>query len=90
MELMKQLGVPTWLYWEISIGKIIGGLLLILPFIAKKLKEWTYVALGIDFISATIALNAVGGIGLKAFSPLLFFFVLLVSYLSYHKLNATN
>ncbi len=87
---MKQLGVPMWLYWEISYGKILGALLLILPFVSKRIKEWVYVALGIDFISAVVALNASTGISAKNFSPLIFLVVLAVSYYCFHKLNCTD
>ena len=51
---MHHLGLPDWFRWEVSIGHIIGGILLIIPF-HKRIKEWVYVGFGIDFISATIA-----------------------------------
>ena len=76
-EGMRHLGLPEWFRWEVSIGHIIGGILLIVP-INKRFKEWVYVAFGIDFISAFISANA--------FSPLILLFLLIVSYIYYHKL----
>ena len=53
-EGMRHLGLPDWFRWEVSIGHLIGGILLVVP-IHKRIKEWVYVAFGIDFISAFIA-----------------------------------
>ncbi len=85
-EGMRHLGLPDWFRWELSIGHIIGGILLIIP-IPKRLKEWVYVAFGIDFISAFIAYMSVDGLGSTVFSPLLMMGLLIVSYVYYHKLN---
>jgi hypothetical protein len=82
---IKHLGLPVWFHSEITIGKCIGGLILVLPFIPKWLKEWAYVALGIDMLSAVIALLSVDGLALNSFSPLVAFGILLVSYVCYHK-----
>ncbi|WP_219225135.1 DoxX family protein [Pedobacter antarcticus] len=81
------LGLPLWFHWELGIAKFIGGIILIVPFFPKRLKEWTYVAFGIDFISAFIAILAVDGAGGMWYSPIVVFIILLVSYSSYHKLN---
>ena len=83
---MHHLGVPEWFRWEVSIGHIIGGLLLILP-AGKRLKEWNYVALGIDYISATIAYLSVDGANANSFSPLISLALLIISYVYFHKLN---
>lgn len=90
IEGAKHLGIPLWFHTEITIGKFIGGLLLILPFIPKRLKEWTYVALGIDMLSAVIGLVSVDGPTPNSFSPLLAFAILLGSYICYHKMIGTN
>jgi hypothetical protein len=82
---VKHLGLPLWFHSEITIGKFIGGLIIVLPFIPKRLKEWVYVAMGIDMLSAVIALISVDGITLNSFSPLIAFGILLVSYICYHK-----
>jgi len=84
-EGMRHLGLPEWFRWEVSIGHIIGGILLIVP-INKRFKEWVYVAFGIDFISAFIAYLSIDGISANAFSPLILLFLLIVSYIYYHKL----
>ena len=86
IDAMHHLGVPEWLRWELSIGHIIGGLLLIIP-VGWRLKEWNYVALGIDYISATIAYVSVDGLVSSSFQPLTSLAILIVSYVYYHKIK---
>lgn len=83
---MHHLGVPEWFRWELNIGHVIGGLLLIIP-VGMRLKEWTYVALGIDNISAFIALFSIDGAVPTSFEPLVSLAILIVSYVSYHKIK---
>ena len=82
----RHLGLPEWFRWEVSIGHIIGGILLLVP-INKRIKEWVYVAFGIDFISATIAYLSVDGFGMNALFPVTMFGLLVVSYIYYHKIQ---
>jgi len=81
------LGLPMWFHWELSIGKFIGGLILILPFMSDRIKEWAYVAFGIDFISAFIAILAVDGSKGQWYLPVIFLLILIVSYIYFHKLK---
>ncbi len=87
---MKHLGLPIWFSYEISIGKFIGGLILLFPFIPNRIKEWAYVAVGIDMLSAVVAMVAVDGAVPKSFAPLIAFAILLLSYISYHKIQSSK
>jgi len=87
IESIKHLGLPLWFHYELGIGKFIGGLIVLIPFFPKRLKEWAYVALGIDMLSAVIGLASVNGLVPMSFAPLIAFAILLVSYLSFHKLQ---
>lgn len=84
------LGLPLWFHYELGIAKFIGGLLLILPLFPKWLKEWVYVAFGIDFISAMIAIIAVDGLTGMWYSPLVAFILLVISYRTYHKMQQNH
>lgn len=86
IEGTRHLGLPEWFRWELNIGHIIGGLGLILP-VGKRIKEWIYVALGIDYISAMIAHLSIDGPLLSSFSPLITMVLLIVSYICYHKIK---
>ena len=83
--------IPRYLALEISIGQLIGLVLLIVPAVPKRFKEWAYVGFGIMYISALVAHIAVGDpfipFGLMA---VLFFGLLLASYISFHKLQAAK
>lgn len=86
---MHHLGLPEWFRWEVSIGHIIGGFFLIIP-VGQRLKEWTYAALGIDYISAAIAYVSIDGAVLNSFQSLISLLLLIVSYVCYHKLKKGN
>lgn len=90
-ELAKQgishLGYPDYFRIELSIGKIIGGLLLIIPMIPARFKEWAYVGFGLDFISAFIGHVVVDGFDGQAVFPLVMLIILVVSYIYFHKLK---
>jgi hypothetical protein len=91
IEGSKHVLIPRYLSIEISIGQLIGLVLLIVPAIPKRFKEWAYVGFGIMYISALVAHLAVGDpfipFGLMA---VLFFGLLLCSYISFHKLEAAK
>ena len=87
IEGTQHLGMPHWFHEELGIGKFIGGLILILPMIPARIKEWAYVAFGIDIISATIGHLSVDGPVLMSFEPILIFAILLVSYIYFHKMR---
>ncbi|MBP7806315.1 DoxX family protein [Candidatus Gracilibacteria bacterium] len=90
IEMFNHLGVGAdWFRWELEAAKTIAGLILLAPFIKGRIKEWAYVGLGIDFISAGIALGAVDGIA-AGVPILLFVAILAVSYISYHKIQGTK
>lgn len=83
---MHHLGLPDWFRWELSIGHIIGGILLIIP-IHKRIKEWVYVGFGIDFISAFIAYASIEGLSGNIVSPLIMLVLLIISYSCYLKIT---
>ncbi len=83
--------IPRYLGLEVSIGQLIGLVLLIVPAVPARVKEWAYVGFGIMYLTAFIAHMAIG----DSFVPfgmmaLLFFGLLLASYISFHKLQAAK
>jgi hypothetical protein len=80
--------IPRYLALEVSIGQLIGLVLLVVPAIPKRLKEWAYVGYGIMYLTALNAHIAVG----DSFIPfgmmsVLLFSLLICSYVSFHKLQ---
>lgn len=90
-ELAKQgiahLGYPPYFGNALVVFKILGALTLIIPQISKRIKEWAYAGFAIDFIFASISHFAVDGMDFQSFFPVIFLGILVVSYISYHKLN---
>ena len=88
IEGANHLLIPRYLGLEVSIGQLIGLVLLIVPVVPARFKEWAYVGYGIMYITALVAHIAVG----DAFIPfgimsVIFFGLLLTSYISFHKLQ---
>ena len=86
IEGIRHLGYPDYFRVQLTIFKIIGGILLIVPQVPKRLKEWAYVGFGINFISAAIGHAVVDGVDAQTFLPLFILAVLIISYTFYHRL----
>src|SRR5436190_384886 len=54
MGAFRHLGFPDYFRFELAIAKVLGVLVLLIPQIPPKLKEWAYAGFGITFISASI------------------------------------
>ena len=78
------LGFPDYLRQELGIAKLIAAVLIILPMVPLRVKEWAYVGLGITFISAFIAHAAVDGAA-TGIAPLVSLALLVASYIYLHK-----
>ena len=87
IEGTKHLGIPRWLGLEVSIGQLIGLVLLIVPAVPARYKEWAYVGFGIMYLTAANAHISVGDPMGNTFMAIVFFGLLLVSYISFHKLQ---
>jgi len=86
----EHLGFPDYFRMELGIAKVIGALVLILPMVSSKLKEWAYAGFGIVLISASVAHIAVGDSVVNAIVPVVFLGILSVSNVFYYKLKLQN
>ena len=90
-ELAKQgishLGYPDYFRVMLTVFKVLGVLVLILPRINTRFKEWAYAGFAIDFICAATSHWVVDGFGGEVIFPLVVFVLLAVSYVCYHRLN---
>ncbi len=89
-EGIRHLGYPDYFGSALLVFKILGVLALIIPQIPKRIKEWAYAGFAYDFIFASISHFSVDGIGFQGFFPLIVMAILVVSYISYHKLNSSS
>jgi hypothetical protein len=90
-ELAKQgishLGYPDYFRVALTVFKVIGSVLLVLPAVKGRLKEWVYAGFGFDFIFAAISHWAVDGFGGQTIFPLVVLGILAVSYIFYNKIR---
>lgn len=89
-EGIRHLGYPEYFGNALVVFKVIGALLLLIPQVPKRVKEWAYAGFAFDFIFAGISHFAVDGLDFQSFFPFLFLGLLVLSYLSYHKINSPS
>jgi hypothetical protein len=87
-EGIRHLGYPEYFGNALVAFKIIGVLILVLPRLNQRIKEWAYAGFTFDFVFASISHGAVDGLSGQTFFPWIALFILGLSYRSYHKLNA--
>lgn len=80
----SHLGFPDYFRQELGIAKIIGALVIVLPLVPLRVKEWAYAGLAITFFSAFLAHAAVDGAS-TGIAPLISLVLLVVSYIFLHK-----
>ena len=79
-EAFAHVGYPQQLRVILGIAKPLGAIALIVPDMVK-LKEWAYAGFTFAWISAFIA-HYLAKDGAKAFAPLVFLVILVISYLT--------
>lgn len=86
-EGIRHLGYPEYFGVVLTVFKVLGTLVLIIPQVSKRIKEWAYAGFVYDFVFASISHWAVEGFSFQVIFPLIILGILLVSYFYYHKLN---
>ncbi|MBG9376051.1 DoxX family protein [Panacibacter sp. DH6] len=88
-ELAKQgfsyLGYPDYFRVMLTVFKVAGAILLVLPVVKGRVKEWVYAGFAFDFICAAASLTIVGGLSAAIIFPLVMLLILVASYVAYHK-----
>lgn len=86
-EGIRHLGYPEYFGNALVVFKILGVLILIIPQIPKRFKEWAYAGFTFNFIFAAISHGFVDGINVQTFFPFIILGVLMLSYVYYHRLQ---
>ncbi len=89
-EGIRHLGYPEYFGTMLVVFKVLGTLALIIPQVPARIKEWAYAGFVFDFIFACGSHWAVDGFGGQTIFPLIVLAILLVSYVTYHKLQGTK
>jgi predicted enzyme related to lactoylglutathione lyase len=85
---ITSLGYPVYFSALLAVFKVLGALVLIIPTVPAKIKEWAYAGFGIDFISAFVSIWVVTGFGPMLILPVIAMFILVLSYISWKKMSA--
>jgi hypothetical protein len=90
IDAIHRLGFPDYFRVELTIFKVLGGIVLILPRVPRRIKEWAYAGFAINFISASVANWVVYGFGAFAVLPLVLVAMLAVSYITYNRTHLAS
>jgi uncharacterized membrane protein YphA (DoxX/SURF4 family) len=89
-EGVRHLGYPDYFGVALVIFKIGGSILLVIPRLPKRVKEWVYAGFAFDFIFACISHWVVDGVGFQTLIPLILLAILAASYICYHKIYSSR
>lgn len=85
---LHYLGYPQYFGNALTIFEVLGALALIIPQTPKPIKELAYAGSAFNFLFASISHFSVQGFGFSGFFPLIFFGILVASYISYHRIDS--
>lgn len=83
----EHLGFPAYFRVELAVAKILGVLILLIPFASHDFKLVAYAGFALNLVSAAIAHGATADPAQAVIMPLIFLGVLAASYLYYHKVQ---
>ncbi|WP_158798795.1 DoxX family protein [Pedobacter sp. L105] len=86
--IFPHLGFPNWFRIELGTAKLLGAIAIAIPAIPSRVKEWAYFGFFISFSSALLAHYNAGDPAFNLVPPFLMLFILVTSYLTYHKVTA--
>ena len=86
----EHLGFPDWFRVELGIAKLLGAITLAVPAFPTRVKEWAYFGFSISFSSAILAHYQAGDPAFNLMAPFVMLLLLVVSYISFHKVIAPD
>ncbi|HAE36390.1 MAG: hypothetical protein UR85_C0001G0015 [Candidatus Nomurabacteria bacterium GW2011_GWF2_35_66] len=87
---ITSLGYPVYFVTLLTVFKVLGAIVLIVPQIPNRVKEWAYAGFMIDFISAFVSIWVVAGFNAGLALPLIAMVILIMSYVSYSKIQTSK
>ena len=84
-EGIRSLGYPDYFGPLLTVFKVLGASVLIIPQVPARIKEWAYAGFTFELISAAVSLWAAKGFSGEVFAPLVVLAVLMVSYIQFRK-----
>jgi hypothetical protein len=87
-EGIRHLGYPQYFGVLLNIFKVIGAIVLVVPGLPSRIREWAYAGFAFDFLFAALSLWIVDGFSLMVLFPFIMLLVLMTSYVKYHQLRS--
>lgn len=87
VEGITNLGYPIYFGNLLAFYKVTGSIILILPVIGSRLKEWAYAGFTFSMCSAVVSHLVISGFNALAFFPLVILMILMTSYITFHRLQ---
>jgi hypothetical protein len=84
---IRHLGYPDYFRVMLTVFKVLGAIVLLLPMMNSRIKEWAYAGFTFNLLSAFISHWAVDGFNGQTLFPLFILGILAVSYLTYRKVG---
>jgi len=79
------LGYPAYFAYVLITFKVLGSILLVMPRLPRKIKEWTYAGFAFNFTCASVSHFVIDGFVFVSFLPLIIFAIAVASYITYFK-----
>jgi hypothetical protein len=86
----ERMHLPHYLRNELSVFKILGLIVLVLPQCSIRIKEWAYAGFGITLISAMVAHYSSGDALIRSLEPIIFLIVLAISNIYLYKIKGVK
>ena len=87
MGIYQHLGFPQYFRRELGVAKIVGVILLLIPAVPVKIKDWVYAGFGITLVSGAIAHFSSGDHFGYIVNVFFWLALLVVSYIYWQKLT---
>jgi len=87
IEGIKELGFPDYFRIQLAVLKIVAVILILIPQIPFRIKEWAYVGIGLFFVTAIVAHFANKDSIIINLINVFLIIILVVSYVYLYKVN---
>lgn len=87
LDAFQRFGLPAWFALELTVAKLAGSLVLLLPGAPPWMKDFAYFGFGLTIVSADVAHLSVGDSPWMMVPHATFLAILITSYRLHHKLH---
>ncbi|MBK8505809.1 MAG: DoxX family protein [Saprospiraceae bacterium] len=86
VEGVRHLGYPDYFRILLTMFKVLGSLVLVIPSFKGRYKEWAYAGFAFTMISAAVSHAVIDGMQFQSIFPLFALTILIISYIFYQRI----